>query len=238
MQQAEAGQRQLPAYKSHKTVWALKIADIQQSPADELSTVDGGTWRLIPVNPGYGHITVPHSYVQKHQPHVGGYYVVYADGYASFSPATAFEEGYTALDNDAPVATVEQAIKAAGADRAPRVTPADVEEEIESFWFFTAAEGCDGAAAAGMPYEQQPPVGASSPLRLLTFCVLVLRNGFTVHGASGVASPENFNAEIGRQVAYENAVREIWPLLGYELRSRLHKEREAMAFESSEGAFY
>lgn len=97
MQQPEAGQRQLPAYKSHKTVWALKIADIQQSPADELSTVDGGTWRLIPENPGYGPITVPHSYVQKHAPQPGGYYVVYADGYASFSPAKAFEEGNTLI---------------------------------------------------------------------------------------------------------------------------------------------
>lgn len=58
-------------------------------------------------------------------------------------------------------------------------------------------------------------------MRLLTFCVLVLRNGFTVTGESACASPENFDAEIGRQIAKENAIRKIWPLLGYELRTKL-----------------
>lgn len=58
-------------------------------------------------------------------------------------------------------------------------------------------------------------------LGLLTFCVLVLRNGFTVTGESACASPENFNAEIGRRIAREAALRKVWPLLGYELRSRL-----------------
>ena len=58
-------------------------------------------------------------------------------------------------------------------------------------------------------------------LGLLTFCVLVLRNGFTVTGESACASPENFNAEIEHQIARENAVAKIWPLMGYELRSKL-----------------
>ena len=58
-------------------------------------------------------------------------------------------------------------------------------------------------------------------LKLLTFCVLVLRNGFTVTGESACASPENFDAEIGRKIARENAVQKIWPLMGYELRSKL-----------------
>lgn len=60
-----------------------------------------------------------------------------------------------------------------------------------------------------------------APLDLLTFCVLVLRNGFTVTGESACAIPENFDAEIGRKIARENAVNKIWPLLGYELRSKL-----------------
>ena len=58
-------------------------------------------------------------------------------------------------------------------------------------------------------------------LDLLTFCVLVLRNGFTVTGESACASPENFDSEIGRKVARQNAVQKIWPLMGYELKSRL-----------------
>ena len=63
----------------------------------------------------------------------------------------------------------------------------------------------------------------TADLSLLTFCVLVLRNGFTVTGESACASPENFDAEIGRKVARENAINKIWPLMGYELKTRLHE---------------
>ena len=104
---------------------------------------------------------------------------------------------------------------------APRVTPADIEANIESWWYFTAAEGAEGAGAAGMPYSEQPPVGASSPLRLLTFCVLVLRNGFTVTGESACASPANFDAALGRKIARANAINRVWPLMGYALKERL-----------------
>lgn len=58
-------------------------------------------------------------------------------------------------------------------------------------------------------------------LKVLTFCVLVLKNGFTVTGESACASPENFDAEIGRKIARQNAVNKIWPLMGYELRTKL-----------------
>ena len=104
---------------------------------------------------------------------------------------------------------------------APRVTPADIEANIASTFYFTAAQGAEKAArdngsyAAGTPAEGQA-------LGLLTFCVLVLRNGFTVTGESACASPENFDAEIGRKVARQNAVQKIWPLLGFALKERLH----------------
>lgn len=112
---------------------------------------------------------------------------------------------------------IEKAIQAKGANVAPRITPADIEANIVGEHYFTAADGSAGAAlnAGGgeAPWHQS--------LELLTFCVLVLRNGFTVTGESACASPENFNAEIGRQVARENAVAKIWPLMGYELKTRL-----------------
>ncbi len=60
-------------------------------------------------------------------------------------------------------------------------------------------------------------------LGLLTFCVLVLQNGFTVTGESACASPENFDAEVGRKIARQNAVQKIWPLEGYLLKQRLHE---------------
>jgi hypothetical protein len=58
-------------------------------------------------------------------------------------------------------------------------------------------------------------------LNLLTFCVLVLRNGYTVTGESACVSPENFDAELGRKIARQKAVDEMWPLMGYALRERL-----------------
>lgn len=108
---------------------------------------------------------------------------------------------------------------------APRVTPADIEANIASEHYFTAAQGDakaqeDAAFANGaINGEQSRPVPQA--LGLLTICVLVLRNGFTVTGESACASPENFNADIGRKVARAAAVAKVWPLMGYELRSKL-----------------
>ena len=98
-----------------------------------------------------------------------------------------------------------------------RVKPADIEENIASEHYFTAAQGARMATDPVMPFDRE------SPLHLLTFCVLVLRNGFTVTGESACASPENFDAEIGRKIARQNAVAKIWPLMGYELKQRLHQ---------------
>lgn len=77
-----------------------------------------------------------------------------------------------------------------------------------------------GQAKAMLEHVFQPQPEHES-LRLLTFCVLVLRNGFTVTGESACASPENFDAELGRKIARRNAEAKIWPLMGYELRSKL-----------------
>ena len=62
---------------------------------------------------------------------------------------------------------------------------------------------------------------APEALKLLTFCVLVLRNGFTVTGESACASPENFDAELGRKIARQNAINKVWPLMGYALKEKL-----------------
>jgi hypothetical protein len=56
---------------------------------------------------------------------------------------------------------------------------------------------------------------------ILTLCILKMRNGFYVVGESAPASPANFNAELGRKFAYENAIRQLWKLEGYSLRDRL-----------------
>ena len=107
---------------------------------------------------------------------------------------------------------IEQEIQAKGLT-APRVTPTDIEANISSEHYFTAAQGYEYGDGAGLPYPQS--------LHLLTFCVLVLHNGFTVTGESACASPENFDAEIGRKIARANAVQKIWPLMGYALKQHL-----------------
>ncbi|AZB54446.1 hypothetical protein EBL89_03580 [Cereibacter sphaeroides] len=68
---------------------------------------------------------------------------------------------------------------------------------------------------------------AGPALGLLTFCVLVLRNGFTVTGESACASPKNFDPEIGRKIARENARAKIWALEGYLLREHLSRRERA-----------
>ena len=123
---------------------------------------------------------------------------------------------------------IEKEIQAKGLT-APRITPADIDANIVSEFYFTAADGVAGhfslrntkdASVASVALEVAAN-NVPSTLHLLTFCVLVLKNGFTVTGESACASPENFNADIGRKIARENAVNKIWPLMGYELKSKL-----------------
>ncbi|MGD2065615.1 MAG: Gp49 family protein [Candidatus Bathyarchaeota archaeon] len=82
---------------------------------------------------------------------------------------------------------------------APRVTPERLDEVI-----------------AGEDYHVFP--GSQ-----LTVCCLTLANGFTVTGESACASPENFNAELGRKIARNNAREKIWALEGYALKQKLHE---------------
>ena len=115
--------------------------------------------------------------------------------------------------------SIEKEIQSRG-KTAARVTPTDIEANIASTFYFTAAQGAEKAARDNGSYAAGTPAEGGA-LSLLTFCVLVLRNGFTVTGESACASPENFDVEIGRNIARQNAVNKIWPLMGYELRTKL-----------------
>lgn len=108
---------------------------------------------------------------------------------------------------------------------APRVTSAHIESVIKSVTYFTAGDGYVGALTSSEEFNSLPEseriVETPTPLDLLTFCVITLKNGFTVTGESACASPENFNKEIGQKVAYENAKNKIWALEGYLLKEQL-----------------
>ena len=83
--------REFPRYQCHKIVHALKIAELKPRHPDD------GTLMMTPVEFGYAPFILDAAFVSKHKPEVGGYYVVYDDDYKSWSPAKAFEEGYTRL---------------------------------------------------------------------------------------------------------------------------------------------
>ena len=303
--------KELPKYVSHKTVSAVKLELVIHRPNPDLTgkTAAGSHGGYLhPVDTSFSPIEVSAAYMTKHVPRPGGYYVKYEDGYESFSPAAAFEAGYTALsdqptsgagsigaafytlktamkedlgyawswhcnlampimdaigvshadankaaarlvshlfgldtsthehypqqevetktlaDVDPPLErsptadqAIEQQIQAKG-KTAPRVTPDRLKEVITSEHYFTAFDGAQLGQWGGIS-EDAP--GAIPALSLLTFCVLVLRNGFTVTGESACASPENFDAEIGQNIARANAIQKIWPLEGYLLKQKL-----------------
>ena len=93
--------------------------------------------------------------------------------------------------------TIEKEIQAKGLN-APRLTPRHIDDTIKSEAFYVF------------------------PGTTLTVCALTLNNGFQVIGESAAASPENFNEEIGRKIARDNARNKIWALEGYLLRTQLY----------------
>lgn len=117
---------------------------------------------------------------------------------------------------------IEQEIQAKGLT-APRVTPGHIDSIISYEMYFTAYDGFNGSAAEN-PDAVYAPVDALDSAKLLTFCVLTLKNGFTVTGESACASPENFDQEIVRKIARENAVNKIWMLEGYLLKQKLSEQ--------------
>lgn len=82
---------------------------------------------------------------------------------------------------------------------APRITPQQIDDTILGADYYTFPTSC------------------------LTVCCLTLVNGFTVTGESACASPANFDEEIGRKIARDNARNKIWALEGYLLKQKLHE---------------
>lgn len=91
-----------PYYRCHKKVWALKIRRIVLHPLQEefIGRVDlaGVDAVIVPERWGFEPFAVTDEFILKHSPAPGGYFVLYEDGYFSYSPAKAFEEGYTEIE--------------------------------------------------------------------------------------------------------------------------------------------
>lgn len=99
---------------------------------------------------------------------------------------------------------------------ADRVTPEDVGSAISSEYYFTAEDGVKGAIG-----DLSASTDPAKNLKQVTFCILVLKNGHRIIGINtGSISPENFDAELARKLAREDAINQIWALLGFLLREK------------------
>ncbi len=86
-------QREMPRYQSHKHVWALKIAEVERQDTK-------GVARIVPADDGYGPFLTKPGFMDRCKADGCvdlGYFVQYQDGYQSWSPTKAFEEGYTLI---------------------------------------------------------------------------------------------------------------------------------------------
>lgn len=98
--------------------------------------------------------------------------------------------------------------KASAKSPATRVSLDDIKANISAEYFLTGDK-----AVEGMPVHPD--------LAVLTICILVMKNGFTIIGKAAPADPTNFNPGLGRTFAREDAMRQAWPLMGYALREKL-----------------
>ncbi len=96
----------------------------------------------------------------------------------------------------------------------PRVTPASIDAQIKSVIYLNAYEA---ASREGRDAKGLTEWNADADLKGVTLCFITLRNGFTVIGHSGVVYDENFDGQIGRDLAYKHAYNQIWPFEGYVL---------------------
>ena len=119
---------------------------------------------------------------------------------------------------------IEQEIQSKNLN-APRLTPDHIDSKIKAVEYILPRDVCkrdNGVEVFDAPL----------PLQTLTFCILTLENGFTVTGESACASPENFDAEIGKKIAYDNAREKIWLLEGYLLKENLHKQNSKVELQA------
>src|SRR5215217_5606747 len=108
-------------------------------------------------------------------------------------------------------AAIEQEIQSKGL-KAPRLSPEIIEDAIVGEYFTTLDKAHQGA-----------PIMAG--MDCFTICTLVLKNGHIVIGESRPVSDANFDEELGRKIARDNARNKIWALEGYLLRQKLHKAK-------------
>lgn len=105
-----------------------------------------------------------------------------------------------------------------------KVMPEDIEAAIAHEFYFSGDDGVKGAAGGvfgSYTIIRADAVAPEQTMKLTTFCVLVLKNGFKVVGISACADPAIYSAEEGYKWARKDAINKVWPLLGYDLCNKL-----------------
>lgn len=106
---------------------------------------------------------------------------------------------------------------------APKVTIEGMLEKVREVTFFNLNDA--------IPFDAKVGKGAGffEPTKLVTICVIVMKNGFVLVGKSACASPENFDKKAGETIAYNDAFAQLWPLEGYLLKSQLSTRNDLAA---------
>lgn len=107
---------------------------------------------------------------------------------------------------------------------ATRVTPQEMEDLIAYEYYVRGSQATDLTTVVLGSSQVMTGCPVTDALDRLTICILVLHNGFTVVGTSSCVHSENFDEALGRKYARERAVEQLWPVLGYQLRDRIHTE--------------
>lgn len=188
-------------YKSHKTVEAAKIIGLDMTSAPgPLLVLEGGEKQPI-----------SDDWVAKRTDALDtggvwqrgelGYFVRYADGYTSWSPAEAFETGYTVLENPLPgMLTEGQVAERLARAPAPLVSRKVIESRIAYHGFVQIGDRT-------------------------TLCQIALDNGYTVLGESTCVNAANFDREVGEFYSYKDAFEKLWPLFGFLLAEAQHQAK-------------
>lgn len=100
-----------------------------------------------------------------------------------------------------------------------RVSLADIDANIAEVHFMNLENALFKTGAI------KGPLG-THPSAVYTYCIIVMKNGYVVDGYSAAADPANYDAKIGQQFAYDQAIKKIWPLLGFQLRDKLYERSQ------------
>lgn len=99
-----------------------------------------------------------------------------------------------------------------------KVTMADLEAQVKSQFFFTARDGV---------YRNEMAGSDAAALSHVMICVLILHNGLKLVGVNtGSVDPRDYNADMAMKMARADAINQLWPMLGFQLKEQLYMEAE------------